>query len=139
MEVKLNGWKAIVVILAVIGFGAFRYKTQTKAMETQGVEKIQQWLSFKTARAVLPEMEKAMENPEANREQLEQMANSLQSENFVVTSVKQHGLGEEIVVRVEAQVNGKPQVFYLRMEYSMTTGWYVGMETTKVSYYLALF
>ena len=139
MEIKLNGWKALIIIIAVLGFGVFRYTTQSKAMESQGVEKIEQWLSFKTARAVLPEMEEAMKNPEANRERLEEMANSLQSENFVVTSVKQHGLGQEIVAQVEAQVNGEAKTYYLRMEYSMTMGWQVGVETTQISYYLALF
>jgi len=108
-------------------------------METQGVEKIEQWLSLKTARAILPEMEEAMKNPEANQERLEEMANNLQAENFEVVSVKRHGFGDDIVACVEARVNGEPRTYYLRMEHSLTFGWRVEMETTQVSYYLALF
>ncbi len=66
------------------------------------------------------------------------MANSLQSGNVEVVSVKQHGLSDDIVVRVEARVNGEFRICYLRMEHSLTFGWRIEMETTSVGYYLAL-
>ncbi len=139
MELKLNGWKAGVVILAVIGWGAFRYTTQTKTMETQGVEVIQNWLQSESARALLPEMEKAMQNPSENQAFLEQSANDLQQENFVVSSIKRHGVGDRTVARVDVLFKGTPSTRYLKMTYSTITGWQVGLETTQWAYYLAGF
>ncbi len=139
MELKLTGWKAIVAILLIVGWGVFRYTTQSKAMETQGVEAIKSWLLFESARAVLPEMEKAMNNPEENSQFLKESANALQRDNFEIISVTRHGVGNRVVARVELRYrDGVPETRYLRMSYSTVTGWQVGLETTQMAYFLAL-
>ncbi len=139
MEIKLNGWTAAVAILLIAGWGVFRYTTRSKAMETQGVEAIRNWLLFESARAVLPEMEKALENPEQNSKFIEDSASSLRQDNFEIVSVTRHGVGKRVVARVEVRYRGGvPETRYLRMSYATFTGWQVGLETTRMGYFLAI-
>ena len=72
------------------------------------------------------------------------MVDSLQEENIEVVSVTRRGVDNNIVARVEVSYKGKApsegmNVRYLRMNYSMVTGWRVERETSKWSYYLASF
>ena len=145
MELKLSGWKAILAIVAVIGFLGFKFVAQTEALHADGVEKIRQWLVFETARFVLPEMKKALENPtEHNTKFLSDTAKNFKQQNFEIISVTRRGLGERIIARVDVRFKGKipkdgMNVRYLRMKYSMLTGWRVERETSKWNYYLASF
>ena len=139
MELKLTGWKGVLALVVLIASGAFRYITQNKDMETQGVEKIQQWVFNNEIRAQLPQMQKAMDDPQKNSKFLEESAKSLQKENFIITGVKQHGIKRKVVAKVDVQYNGEPHTYYLRMEHSLTIGWQVRYETTPTAYYLALF
>lgn len=138
MEIKLTGWKAVVGTLLIVGWGAFRYVSQTKAMESQGVEVIQNWLVFESARAVLPEMEKALENVGENQQFLEESANALRQDNFEIVSVTRHGVGRRVVARVEVRHQGTTSIRYLRMSYVTINGWQVGFETTRMDYFLAI-
>ena len=144
MKIKLTGWKAVIVIVAVIGFVIFKLNVQTKALQTEGVEEVKRWLLLESARAALPDMRKALENPAENTGYLEKMAKDLQLENFEIVSVTRHGVGERIVARVEVRYKGESVsegmgVRYFRMKYSTVTGWRVIHETTKLNYYLAAF
>ena len=144
MNVKLTGWKAIVAIFAAVGFLVFKFNMQTAALQTEGVEEIREWLQLESARAVIPDMEKAIEAPNQNAEYLAQMADDLQEENFEVVSVTRRGVDKNIIVRVEVNYKGEipsdgMNVRYLRMNYSMVTGWRVERETSKWNYYLASF
>jgi hypothetical protein len=139
MEVKMTGWKAVVAIGLILGFVGFRYVSQSKEMESQGKEVVQQWLIAKQARLYLPEMQKAMEDPQKNAKKLERMANELTQNGFKVISMTRRGM-EEAIVRVEYQVEGKsPQTVYLRMEHSLVSGWRIINESSKIQYILALF
>ena len=84
MEMKLTGPKAIVAVLAVIGFLGFKFNIQTEALQTEGVEEIKKWLQLESVRAVLPDMKQAVEAPRQNAEYLEQMVNDLQEENIEI-------------------------------------------------------
>lgn len=144
MNVKLTGWKAIVAIVAVIGFLGFKFNMQTEALQTEGVEEISKWLQLESARAVIPDMEKAIENPRQNEEYLAQMVDDLQEENFEVVSVTRRGVDKNIIARVEVSYKGEVpsdgmNIRYLRMNYSMVAGWRVERETSKWNYYLASF
>jgi hypothetical protein len=144
MKIKLTGWKAVIVVVAVIGFVIFKLNVQTKALQTEGVEEVKRRLLLESARAALPDMRKALENPAENTGYLEKMAKDLQLENFEIVSVTRHGVGERIVARVEVRYKGESVsegmgVRYFRMKYSTVTGWRVVHETTKLNYYLAAF
>lgn len=144
MEIKLTGPKAIVAVLAVIGFLVFKFNVQTEALQTEGVDEIKKWLQLESVRAVLPDMEKAVEAPRQNAEYLEQVVNDLQEENIEVVSVTRRGVEERIIARVEVKYKGETppdgkNIRYLKMKYSMVSGWRVERETSKWNYYLASF
>lgn len=144
MKFKLTGWNAIIALVAVVGFAVFRFESQSKALESQGVEQVKNWLLAESTRAVLPSMEKAMKDPESNKNYLADVSKNLRKENFEIVSVTRHGLGSSIVARVEVRYKGQSpsdgmNVRYLRMKYSMVTGWIVIREASKWDYYLAVF
>lgn len=143
MEIKLTGWNAVIAIVVVLAFVGFRFETRSGALETQGVQKVKEWLVAESERAALPDMQKAINDPNSSRNQLADMAQKLQNENVEITSVTRHGTGTDPVVRVQVHYknggppNAKP-VRYLRMRYSSVTGWTVQYEVSKWSYYLAV-
>ncbi len=107
MEKKLTGWKAIVVVLAIIGFLIFKLNVQTEALQTEGVEEIRKWLVLESVRAVMPDMEKAVQAPTRNAKFLEQMADNLREENFQILSVTKRGVDRRTFVRAEVRHKGK--------------------------------
>ncbi|MEJ2421108.1 MAG: hypothetical protein P8018_05150 [Acidobacteriota bacterium] len=144
MKFKLKGWGAVLVLVLVASFVLFRFETQSKALESQGVQKVKNWLVAESMRAALPGMKKAMDNPEANKDYLSNTAKNLQEANFEIVSVTRHGMGSSIVARVEVRFKGKApadgmNVRYLRIKYSMATGWIVVREASKWEYYWAVF
>lgn len=144
MKFKLTGWNAIIALVLIAGFVAFRFETQSKSLESQGVKQVKRWLVAESMRAALPDMQRAMADPKGNEKYLTQTARDFQDKNFEIVSVTRHGLGSYIVARVEVRFKGQSpsdgmNVRYLRMEYSMVTGWKVLREATKWDYYLAVF
>ena len=139
MKFTFTGWKAIVAIAAVSGFAVIRYGMQSAALQTEGVAEVQRWLALEAARAALPDLKSAAASGSGV---LEQMVNDLEAANFDVISVTRHGVGEEVVVRVayrHTRRSSDTRVRYLRMSYSLPTGWRIRSETTRMVYYLAVF
>ena len=96
------------------------------------------------ARKALPGMQKATNDPNANKADLERSVNNLNRANFEVLSISRHGLGDEAVAKVKVRFKGEgpekgTKTIYLKMTHSITVGWRVTFETGKVSYYLAAF
>jgi hypothetical protein len=144
MEFKITGWKAIIGLVVVVAFVGFRVETQTRTLESQGVTKIRNWLMAESERAALPDMQKAMNGQAGGDKVLEDMAQKLQAQNFEIISVTSHGSGASIVARVKVRYKGGSHsdgmnVRYLRMQYSMVTGWRVAHEVSKWDYYMAVF
>ena len=144
MKFKLTGWKAIVALLVAVAFVGFRVETQSSTLESQGVEKIRNWLMAESTRAALPDMQKAMEGQAGGDKSLEDFAKKFQEQNFEIISVTTHGAGSNVIARVEVRFKGESHsdgmgVRYLRMQYSMVTGWRVVREASKWDYYLAAF
>jgi len=144
MGIKLSGWRAVLALVVAAGFVVFRFETQSGALESQGVQKVRNWLMAESARAVLPSMQKAMNDPNGNDKYLTDVAKNFREKNFQIVSVTRHGSGSSVVVRVEVRFKGKSpsggmNVRYLRMRYSMLTGWSVLREATKWDYYRAVF
>ncbi|HEX6996603.1 MAG TPA: hypothetical protein VF322_00570 [Gammaproteobacteria bacterium] len=139
---KLSGWKAIVAFGALGAFALIRFNMQSAALQADGVAEIKRWLVSETMRNSLADMRDAAES--GNLDYLEQAAANLAEENFDIVSVTRHGLGDRIVARLDYRYKGEapraePRVRYLRMTYSLATGWRVQSETTKLNYYLAAF
>lgn len=143
MTFKLTGWKAVLAIVAVVAFAAFRYNMQSAALQAEGVDEVKRWLALEATRIALPDLQQAAAGS-GNGEYLTQMASDLDQDSFDVVSVTRHGMGERIVARVEYRhLNRSPAdataVRYLRMSYSLATGWRIQTETTQLRYYLAAF
>ena len=141
---KLTGWKAIAVVVASLGFVIFKFNFQNEALKSEGVEVVKRWLILESVRAVLPDMEKTIKHATQNEQSLEQIASNLKEENFEIVSVSRRGVGERIVARVEVRYKGQAppdgkNVRYLKMEYSMVTGWRVKRETSAWYYYTRFF
>jgi hypothetical protein len=139
-EIKLTGWGAVGALVAIAAFGMFKLGMQNQSLQEEGVERIQQWLVAESARSTLPEMEAAMQA--GNADALEELADGLREDEYMILSVTRHGSGDELVARVEYQRMGDSssrQHRYFRMTHSMVTGWRVERETSRLSYYLAAF
>ncbi len=143
MTFKLTGWKAVLTIVAVVAFAAIRYNMQSAALQAEGIDEVRHWLALEAVRVALPGLEQAAAGT-ASEAYLAQVASDLDEDSFDVISVVRHGMGERIVARVEYRhLNRSPadatEVRYLRMSYSLATGWRIQSETTKLNYYLAAF
>lgn len=143
MTFKLTGWKAISALALLGGLAVVRYDMQTEALETEGVEEVERWLALEAARIALPDMTKAA-SASSGGQNLERLIDDLAADRFEIVSITRHGLGEEIVARVEYRHRtrssaGDTEIRYLRMRHSLPTGWRVGSETTRLSYLLAAF
>ena len=144
MQIKLTGGHAVLAFVLVAGFVLFRFETQSRTLGSQGVAQVRNWLMAESARAASPGMQKAMNDPNGNDKYLTEVARDFRAENFEIVSATRHGLGSGAVVRVEVRFKGKApsdgmNVRYLRMTYSMLTGWKVLREATKWDYYRAVF
>ena len=144
MKLKLTGWNAVLTLIVIVGLAIFRFETQTKTLESQGIQQVKNWLAAESTRVALPGMQKAMNDPQSNQDYLTNMSENLQSNNIKIVSITAHGSGSSIVARVEVRYKGKSpsdgmNVRYLRMKYSMVTGWKVVREASKWDYYMSAF
>ena len=144
MKLKLTGWNAVMAVIVMVGLVIFRFEIQSKTLESQGIQQVKNWLVAESTRVALPDMQKAMNDPGSNQDYLTNISEDLQSKNFKIVSITAHGSGSSIVARVEVRFKGKSpsdamNVRYLRMKYSMVTGWKVVREASKWDYYMAAF
>ena len=141
--IKLTGWKALIVIVAIGAFAAIKYSAGRETLPTEGADELKLWISAEYVRAGLPALEEAIES--GNREAVEaQTQDVLAGNRIVFRSIKARGSSSDMVVRVEIAVDGGPPpvgdaVRYFAMEYSMITGWRMHHETTALAYYLEFF
>ena len=135
MEIRLKGWQAGVVLLAIVAFVAFRFATARATLDTEGAEVLRQWVAAEYQRYHL------------NRADLtdEERARVLLATDSVrFRTISGRGSPDDMVVRVEIERNrahppGTPYVRYYRMEYSTVTGWHHRGDVTALAYYLAFF
>ena len=132
MEIKLTGWKAVLVALVVLGFLGFRYTTAVQTLDTDGRQAISEWVAaeyqrYHLARTDLSEGDKA--------------ALLLKTESVDLVSLEARGRPERMAVRVEIEPNvahppGTPYVRYYTLEYSTVTGWRHKGDITALQYHL---
>jgi hypothetical protein len=132
---KLTGWKAIPVILVVVGFGAYRFVSARQTLDTQGREELETWIAMDVIRPMLADSTTSLaERGEA----------ILDASEVEIRELSARGPLDNLVVRVELEPNdafppGTELVRYYRMSHSMVTGWRHRGYATALSYYLALF
>lgn len=138
-KIQLTGRKALVVLFIVLAIGGYRYYTRQTTVDAGAKEKIQTWLFSEYARKALGKIKtEGIENlTEAEVEGV------LNLEKIQIKSIKARGRRDDVVVRVEFMVDGKPppdgkSVRYFKMRHSLITGWSMKRNTTALSYYLKL-
>ncbi len=132
---KVTGFKAVLVLLAVLGFFGFRFLSARSSIETEAAQELKMWLQAEYTSRYLAD------NPEPDEETA---AEVLALTRIDFSEITGRGALDDMVVRVEIRVDGSaPQygneIRYFRMEYSVVTGWSYQHESTKLSYYLNFF
>lgn len=133
--VTLSGWKAVLVLLVVVGVAGFRVMTAHAQLNTQGRAELQHWVQSELVRPIVADTTQSLAEEGA----------ALQKANSVkVRSLKVHGPLNNAVVRVELAPSpglppGTPLVRYYRVQYSTISGWTPHGNATALSWYLAAF
>lgn len=151
MEFKLTGPSAIVAIVGVLAFGAYRMVSMQTELESEALEELELYLAAEYAREDVAALSDALDSgqPIDDRDARERTDRILATQNITFPSVNARGMwnatdGGDVVVKVEIQVDGGPPpdgepVRYYRMRYRPMSGWRVGGRTSVWSYRLKLF
>jgi hypothetical protein len=143
-QIKLTGGKAVAAIAAVIAVVAFQFIVRSSTLDTEAAAQIKLHLAADYARHHLPEIQRAAQSPSAaSVDEVTEMVATIDPENIDIVSISARGSGDDIVARVEVEVNGGDppdgrRVHYFKMRYSSLTSWTVRHSTTALSYYLKL-
>ncbi len=140
IKIKLTGWKAVLVLVAVAGFLGYRYYALHTTVATEAADELRFWLAAEYMAAGLPALEQAVESGDAVAAEI-QAQEILARERIEFTELSARGSPEDVVVRAEILVDGRAPpvgepVRYFRMEHSMVTGWRMQREVHAISYYL---
>ena len=132
---KVTGFKAFLLLLALIGFVGFRFLSARSSIETDAAEEIATWVQAEYTSRYMAD------NPEPDEETAAEILALTKIEFSEITG---RGTPDDMVVRVRIRVDGSAprygnEVRYFRMEYSMVTGWIYQREVSKLSYYLNFF
>ncbi len=132
---KITGWKAVPILLLVVGFGGYRFVTARQALDTQGREELEMWISGELIRPMLADSTTSL------AERGEAILGASQVE---IRKLSALGTLDDLVVRVELEPDdvlppGTELVRYYRMSYSIVTGWRHRGPASALRYYLAVF
>jgi hypothetical protein len=142
-QINIKGWKAIPVILVVLAIVGYKYYAMRSTLDTDATQVIKFWLLSEYAG-------KTLDNPKyKNFEALspaeaDQAAEEILRLNRIeIKSIGARGKGDDIVVRVEIEVDGKAppdgkSIRYFHMRHSTITGWTMKWDAHWFSYYLEL-
>jgi hypothetical protein len=142
-ELKVTGWKAIVVLIAIVAFALYRFQAARETLPTDGADEIKLWLTSEYISAGLPALEQAVDANDSIA--VTAMANEILSRDRVTfRTISARGALDDLVVKVDIRVDGGPppvgdDTRYFRMHYSTVTGWIMDYETNAVAYYLNFF
>ncbi len=138
MQLQMKGPRAVLVLVVVLGFGAWRSFSAHTDLDTGAAQELSRMLQAEYARTELSRIGGVEDlTPEA-------VADLLATQNVTFTSLTARGTSDDMIVRAEVAVDGRePQdgaaVRYYRMSHSVLTGWRVSRETSAWAYYTKLF
>jgi hypothetical protein len=135
MRTKVTGWKAVVLIIVVLGLGGYRLASARSSLSDEGTDVLKTWVSTEYQRYYLAQDDLSQD---------EKARFLIGAAEVEFRSVSARGSGDNIVVRVEIEPSefqppGTKLVRYFRMEHSMITGWRHRSDVTAFSYYTKLF
>ena len=94
MEIRLKGWQAVVVLLAIVAFVAFRYTTARATLDTEGAEVMRQWVAAEYQRYHLDRTDLTDE---------ERARLLLATDSVRFRTISGRGSPDDMVVRVEIE------------------------------------
>jgi hypothetical protein len=142
-QVTVKGWKAIPVILVVLAIVGYKYYAMRSTLDTGAEQEVKFWLLGEYASETL-------NNPKfQNLSAMSSAEMGLAAEELLrlnridIKSIGARGKDDDIVVRVEIEVDGKAppdgkSVRYFHMRHSTITGWKMKRDAHWISYYLKL-
>lgn len=143
IKIRVTGWKAILVLVVAVAFVGYRYVAMRTTLATEAADELRLWLAAGYISQGLPALQEAVER--GDREAAATQAQDLVAqERIEFASIGARGSRDDVVVRVEILVDGKPppdgrQVRYFRMRHSLVTGWTMRYETSALAYIFKLF
>lgn len=134
-SVTVTGWKALLVLVILVGAVVVRVSTARAQLDTQGRIALEAWVRGEVIRPILAD---------SDRNVLERGAAVLQAATLKIRSIEARGPLDDTVVRVELEPNaalpeGTDLVRYYRMGYSGITGWTHEGSANRLSWILAAF
>ena len=142
-QINIKGWKAIPVILVVLAIVGYKFYAMKSTLDTDATQVVKFWLlaeySGKALDNPLLKNFGAMPSAEADRAAEE----LLKLQKIDIKSIGGRGTDDDIVVRVEIEVDGKAppdgkSIRYFHMRHSTITGWSMKRDASWPSYYLKL-
>jgi hypothetical protein len=142
-QVTVKGWKAIPVILVVLAIVGYKYYAMKSTLDTGATQELKFWLLAEYSRKALDDPKwknlDAMSSAEADRAADELLSLA----KIDIKSIRARGKDDDIVVRVEIEVDGKAppdgkSPRYFHMTHSTITGWKMRRDAHWISYYLKL-
>ena len=142
LTVHVKGWKAAILLLAVLGLWIVGRARAYRTLDTEAVAVIQPWLAAAYMWNALGEADRPFEHM-TSAEQKNYSDQVLAAGRVQITSIRARGSGDHIVCRVEVSVDGHPppdgrRVRYYAMNYSVLTGWTYEAESSPLVYFLTL-
>ncbi len=133
--VTLTGWKAVLVLVIVVGAVGFRVVTARAKLDTQGRAALEAWVQGEMIRPILGDTTRSL---------AERGAAIVKASSVTIRSLAVRGPLDDAVVRAELAPSpslppGTDLVRYYRMRYSEITGWTHYGRATVLSWYLAAF
>jgi hypothetical protein len=141
MNIELKGWKAIAVLLVIGAVVVGKFAAERSSLATEAADELKLWLRGEYMSAGL----QGVDPGRLSAEEAEAKGAELLALNDIeFTEISARGRGDDVVVKVEIEVNGADppdgdRVRYFRMSHSAVTGWRVRRETTALSYHLKFF
>jgi hypothetical protein len=141
-QINLTGWKAALVILAVLGVTGYRTYARFRTVDDPGREALRIWLVNDYQGRGPAALAQRVADYRAGRPQAPETA--LVPMNVDFSSLSAHGSRGIMVVRVDITVDGAPppdgrSVRYLWLTRSADdTHWFVSADSDAFHYYLVL-
>lgn len=139
-KIRVRGWRAAIVILAALGFLAYRWVTVKTTLASEATVELRAWLRADYTRQILGELEPGALLNARTDPRVEALVDL---ERIEFPSIDSRGV-DPVYVRAEIRVAGKDppdgrRVRYWQMERSAVTGWRVRREISALQYWLRLF
>jgi hypothetical protein len=140
-RIELHGWKALIVLVAILGMTSYRFYSRFQPVDDGGRGALQDWLMKDYEGQGPRSLALRAANYRAGIPSAPTPVTPVGRIEF--SSLSAHGLRGIMVVRAEVTVDGGPppdgrRVRYLDLTTKVGGGWMVMADTSSLQYYLAL-